>query len=354
MRAAVALLAGCAPSVVPDGYGGGGLGSLDGPEREAIVATVADDYSIGALASVLLGDWRVLDAVLPTSGDPAVRVDDGRVIQLNRLYTDSVRLLGDDLARPDLEFSVGARTNPHDARVCGGDLFVTLYGTDRVGIFDPSTGDEVGRLSLADHADGDGVGPEPSTLVEVDGALFVGLERLDREAGWTDAGGRVVIVDCAAREEVAWWPVGGNTALAPWPGRSGALALARPFADQPGGIWHVEHDAAPSLLVASGDLAVTAVVASEDRAVAVVVGADQSYRVACADLAAGTLDVVEEVDGWVPTAVGNGAGEAWLAVRPHWRDPEGLGGLDVWDVSRCERRGERIVTELPPFDVAFR
>ena len=81
------LLTGCPP---PGGSDPGGDSGAAGPQ--AIVASVASDYSLGALATVALDDWSVADELAAVSGDPLVVQDGDWIFQINRGGYDNIRV----------------------------------------------------------------------------------------------------------------------------------------------------------------------------------------------------------------------------------------------------------------------
>ena len=88
------------------------------PQTTALLTTVANDYSVGALASFDLGTLAISDELTAATSDSYVKVDDGVAIIINSYGTNSIRLYTPgDWSAPTLEFSTGARSNPHDAAI---------------------------------------------------------------------------------------------------------------------------------------------------------------------------------------------------------------------------------------------
>ena len=80
-----------------------------------VATTLTDDYSTGTLSTVRLDDWQVYDDRTQTSPAAVVRVEDVDVYQITRLNYDNIRrYVPGEWAVPQIEFSVGAQTNPHD------------------------------------------------------------------------------------------------------------------------------------------------------------------------------------------------------------------------------------------------
>lgn len=342
--------------------------ALPDGQAMAVVATVSSDYAVGALATVSLEDWSVSDSLSPVSSDPAVLVSEGHVIQLNRSTEDSARIYEPGaFHEPLLEFSLGDGANPHDAEVCGDALFVSLYGEDWLGVYDPETGNLLGKVDLSAWDDGDGL-PEAATMVLRGETLYVALEQLDEgSAHWTPAGGVVVAVDCARRVVTDAWEVGPAPSISPDPDdetrllvRTGVYFDADGALTWDGGLWRL--DPASGALDAVGpaedelEVNFTALAAAPGGK-ALVLGTDSDwlYSVYCLDLETGALDLLETVETYLPALAVNERGEAWVAARASWAAPEAVGGLYVYDVASCaSKTGDTpIRLGLEPYAVAF-
>lgn len=357
------LLTGCPP---PGGSGPGGDSGAAGPQ--AIVASVASDYSLGALATVALDDWSVADELAAVSGDPLVVQDGDWIFQINRGGYDNIRVY--EPGRWDVplhEFSVAgdASTNPQDVDLCDGKLFVSLYETDHLAVYDPETGILTGTVDLSAYDDGDG--PEPTKLVERDGMLYVALNRMDREA-WVSVGGMVVEVDCTTETATRSWKVGGNTQLFDSPEDAGLLVSAEAHGDgsegwgQAGGLYLLDPGAEEGSLEQLVDLdaqdwRLTGAVMGDTRAILVGPRTDYSeYGVHCLDLDTGALQTVETMPEYLVSAAGDGAGEAWVAAHWGWLEPDtSTAGLRVYDIEACESLTEDspITLSMAPYAIAF-
>ena len=328
-------------------------------EDAALVATVARDYATGSFATIDLDTHEVCDELIVTSGDPGVAASGGVVYQLNRFGYDNLRAFDPaDWSRPLWERELGDASNPYDAALCADRLFVSLYGRAELVILDPASGDQLGRVDLSAFDDGDGVGPEPAALVVQQDTLFVGMNRLDRENGWSDVGGAVAEVDCASGAVTASWPVAGNTRVLPWRGGDGVLVASRAFGDQAGGLWALRGGEPELLLDATqlgGELA--GVAAFGDRALLTALAADYTtYEVWCADLSTGLATPVYSTTSFLTDLAANDRGEAWLAAHWGWQDPENAtAGLTIWDIASCAVQGDGapIALSLAPYAVAF-
>ncbi len=355
------LLVGCPPVATLDDSGPDttpdDTGPSDGEHRRAVVATVASDYSTGSFASVSLDDWSVADELFVTSGDPAVSASQGSVFQLNRFGYDTVRRYqAGSWGAPLWEQALEDHSNPYVARICDGAVFVTQYDTAGVAVLDLDTGERLGTVDLGAWADADSVGPEPSTLVEHEGMLYAGLNRLDRDQGWIDAGGAVVEIDCAARAATRSWAAGGNTTVHPWPDSGKLLVLARAFGDDPGGVYALDPaaDSLEHLLSVEGE-ELTHIGAVGDQALATSLATDWSHNAHhCIDLAEAALRSSETTDSYITAMASNDRGEAWVALGVSWMDPHAPTGLMVYDIAGCSALSEQpIGLSLYPVGIDF-
>jgi len=304
----------------------------------AVVSTVAGDYSTGSFAQVSLDDWRIEDVLFQTSTDPVVTAEDNMVFQINRLGADNVRRYEPGVwEAPIWEMSLGDAANPHDVEVCGGDLYATLYSHDYLGVYDVQSGTLKGSVDLSAFADTDGLSPEASQLVEIDGMLYVGLQRLDTTAGWKSEGSVVVEVDCAEMAVSRSWSVGGNINLSAWPGSGKLLAGVEAYGEDVAGIYVIDPQAdAVSLLVESVESTVTGIATDGEKAIAVTSADDGSnYSLHCVDLTMGEMTLLEETQSYLNSISANDRGEAWLTAGSSWMDPSAPTGVFVYDIAAC-------------------
>lgn len=325
------------------------------PEHGLVVAT--SDFSVGALATVDVGDRSLQDTIVATSGDTIVATDAGMVLQIDRSAPAAVRAWSPpDWSAPMVEFPLIAGSNPQDAAVCAGRLFVTLLAEPRVAVFDLD-GSELDSIDLASLADGDG-NPDAATLVHAGDRLFVGLQRLDtRGATWFPGGpGIVAEVDCDALAIGTTWEVGPNPSL---------HALSDDAIMVRTGIWG-EPDGDLAVLRLDGDLEaplLTEADLGEDVgdvaivggfAVAVTVPFDFSQHVVrCFDLADGARVDGLTVPNFLSAVVAGDDGLAWIAQSVDYADATSPTGLLALDPATCAATMDGpLRTLLPPYSVA--
>ena len=173
--------------------------ALASPARAVVTKgyILTTDYTSGTLSVLDLATLAVTRDVAVVSPDPFERWYQGLLYVVNRHGHDNVQVI--DPARGYVtvrQFSVGNGTNPQDiAFASSSKAYVSRLGSPGLLIVDPSTGLELGVISLAAWADADG-NPEAAHLAVVGDLLFVALGRL---ANFVPADtGLVVVVDMRA------------------------------------------------------------------------------------------------------------------------------------------------------------
>ncbi len=325
-----------------------------GASDAAVLATVSEDYSVGALATVDLETWAVADTLTDISGDPAVVVSGGYVFQLDRFGYDTVRVYTPGaFSEPIAEFALEDLANPHDVVVCDGLAFLSAYGGAELAVHDPRTGHREGGVDLSAFDDGDG-SPEPSRLVLApNGKVYAGLHQFDQGKGWVATGGTIVEVDCATRAVTNSW-------AAPTPDvydNPGAPSNVLVHSASTGFyLLDTDSGALSDLLLADATIgaSVDGVAAWGDGAVVTTFDDAYGYAVGCVDLTAWTYAEAERSPNYLTGIAANDRGEVWIGARTHWATPGAPNGALVYDGASCEARTDApITTLLAPFSVAF-
>lgn len=151
------------------------------------VAVLTTDFSTGSISYLpAIPPWNPETGLAPACGDAAARVYQGLLYVINRRGCDNIEVInpvdGWSVLR---EFSVGAGTNPQDiAFVSPHRAYVSRYETNILLEVDPSTGEELGTISLQSLADEDGL-CEMHRMEVVGSFLYVQVQRMIRNP-WPD------------------------------------------------------------------------------------------------------------------------------------------------------------------------
>ncbi len=359
-------LAGC--PVDDDDDTGDDDSAEDDVARQTHALVTTTDFTVGSLATVDLDDRAVTDEITAATGDPVVQVHDGLAYQINRFQHDAVRVYDPpDFQTPLLEFSTGAGSNPQQVIPCAGALFVSLYEEDFIGVFDPNTGLPLGEVDLSDFADGDGM-PEAASMLRLDGMLYAGLQRMDRDEGWQPdpGGGRVVEIDCDTREVTRHWVTGPNVTVYRQPGRDDALLLvegvlfdseAEMLLD--GGVLELilDDDAPGPILLAEADLGgnIVAFAAGGSGLGLLALNVEEVHHLLCVDLATWATTELFETTSWIPEIRVDDRDQGYALLRSGPADLDAPGGIAVVDLTECaDLTGEQLISfSLQPYSVAF-
>lgn len=175
-----------------------GAGSAAGAQQSAYVVT--SDFSTGGLSAVNLNTRVVSSDVATVHSDATLRWFNGLLYVVNRFGQDNIQVINPATGYSTLlQFTTGAGSNPQDiAFKSATRCYVSRYDRPEIGIYNPATGAALGTISLAAFADADGL-PEMARIALVGNRLFVAVQRLNRNAGFTPtAYSLIVVVDTNA------------------------------------------------------------------------------------------------------------------------------------------------------------
>lgn len=174
------------------------LALLPGPDLAAAAETRAfvltTDFSTGSLSTVNLTTRAVSQDVEPAGSDATFRWYQGKLYIVNRFGGDNIQVVDGATLNTVRQFSTGNGSNPQDiCFVSPTKAYVTRYELGDLLIVNPATGTSPGVIHLGAFADADGI-PEMSRMVRVDRYVFVALQRLNRNAGFTPTDSSLVAV----------------------------------------------------------------------------------------------------------------------------------------------------------------
>jgi len=146
---------------------------------------VTSDYQTGNTAVYDTESAVLTDNVLPVFQDSRVRTDGTYLYILEGFGADAVSkysLSPENGLKRVYQYSVGAKSNPHDIVFAGSKAYLLLYGTDKIWVVDPGAATEgsfkKGEIDIARWADGDG-SPEAETGFVYNDMVYVILQRYD-------------------------------------------------------------------------------------------------------------------------------------------------------------------------------
>ena len=188
----------------------------------------------------------------------------------------------------------------------------------------------------------------------VDGLLYVGLQRIDRPAGWVpDPVGQIVAIDCLTEDVVDVWDVGANPSLS---GSGEHLVVKHDegvdlFSTTDGSLTAVVDDAE---LVGGQTTAGFAATGDSALLVTELDGADS--EVWCVDLVDGGRTLLATVPqvAWRTRSAPDGT--VWVLWRDHWGTPSVVepGGIGVYDPATCEEVTDGwIAFDADPYTLGF-
>jgi hypothetical protein len=333
---------------------------------------LATDFATGNVADVAFGAPPAATCnVAPTCADAVLRHHQGVLYVVERFGCDNIRVLdpnaGFGVVR---QFSVGNGANPNDiAIVSPTRAFVTRYETAELWIVDPKAGTFVGSVSLAPFADADGI-PEMNRMAVRNGRVFVTLQRVDRDNGFTPTdSSQVVVLDATTNALVDCDPVapGVQGILLPFQNPTTEIVVdgagrlvvgcTGAYGALDGGIARIDPvgltaEAAEVTEATLGGDVVDVAVASAARGFAIV--GDASFNTKCVpwDRNAGTAGAPVHVTAGfhLSDAEVNDRGELWLADRTPTAP-----GLRIFDAATLAPLfgGGPVSTCLPPQDLEF-
>lgn len=183
----------------------------------AVVKTVAPDFSSSDVEVIGIDeDYDVSGSLIPSqASDYIVEANDGDIYHIGRFGLDTVTkyVLEDGEVVQDYDFSVketpeSVSPNIHKMVFASEDkAYLINYGDAAITIVDPTATSEsdfrTGEIDLSAYGDQDGL-TEAHDAVIIDGQMFVALQRLNRNNGWSPVDNQpyIVVIDIATDEEV--------------------------------------------------------------------------------------------------------------------------------------------------------
>ena len=320
------------------------------------------DYTVYSLGTMSLETRALSDSLTALPGDAIVTtLSDGRIYNLNRFGYDVLRVYDQgEWDAPVLEFSLGDGTsNPHDAVLCAGELYVSLYGDTMIKVLNADTGTLVGAVDVSEYAEGDDIA-EVSALFCRGERLVAVAQQLDRT--WHSEGGTILEIDTASKAVVESHPVSPNPRAYAHPADPDTLILFSGHFGEGDGAMHtfdLTTGTESEPLVTDADLGITFSTFDGLGERGVVLGNTFDYTktsLFCIDLNDWTMTEGLEIDGYTGTLAADDRGMAWVGVpvvRSDGGEVLSPNGLQGFDIQECIASGPLIETTLAPNSIAF-
>jgi len=335
------------------------------------VYVTTSDYTTGSLSTIAIDNWSATNNVANLHSDAVVRFFEDRIYVVNRFGGDNIQVIDPANYSTDIQFSVGAGSDPHDIVVLSPTrAYVTRYNETGLWIVNPLTGAHTGTIDFSWLADADGL-PEMDYMVQVGDRVFVTVQRIDRDNYYTPVGDSyVAVIDATTDQIVDVDPVAAGTqAIAlghanpfseiqidPWGGRlyvscvgffglaDGAVETIDPYAMQGSG-------AVISEATAGGDINDIEMV-SADKAYAIVADANFDTKLIALNMGSGTVSgTLFAPGGYVLQDIELAPlGPFCLLADRTVVNP----GIRVFDtLTDAQLTSGPIDVGLPPYDIAF-
>jgi DNA-binding beta-propeller fold protein YncE len=148
------------------------------PDKAYVIATTSD-YKTGNYSLFGLDSAFTRTNVDPIHSDATVRYHGGDdIIIINRLKRDNLQIVDKHNLKTVLPITLPALSNPYDAEVRDGKIYVAMIAYDSILVFNQKDGSRFGAISVHAYADADGFA-EATALKFVGGALYAILGNLD-------------------------------------------------------------------------------------------------------------------------------------------------------------------------------
>ena len=318
-----------------------------------IMATVAMDYSVGALATFDTESSTLTENISSISGDPALVMDGGWLWQLNRYQYDTLRKYDPEnlqvpVAEVSLASAVGS-SNPHDVAICSDQLFVSLYGENRIPILDQASLEQLNEIDISEWADADGI-PEASSMVVVGDQLYVALQRLDRNTGFIPQTSITLQIDCSSQSMVNNWEMGSNIELIEWDDTVAMVTQSTDTLEAGVFAW----DGTNWNRVWTADGSMSSVEYKDNRLFYSSLNASQTeYVLYCVDMTSGTQSTSDTWSEYITDLLIEDLTTGWVGAHWGWSDvANSQPGLYRVDLDACTVN-DFWSMELAPFSITL-
>jgi hypothetical protein len=232
--------------------------------------------------------------------------------------------------------------------LCGGKAFVSQYELSFLLILDQYTGDQVGTVDISSFGDSDGR-TESSSLVCFEERLYVGLEGLNRDLGFSYSESSIISIDPILEEVVSNWNIGNGIQMIADPFREGLLVSSAEWEGYPAGVYRFFPEDGDWEPISTLGQTPSRMAGDNNRLVYIAPSEGyEQYQVFCHDWEASETVEGDYFSEFLTDIQLDSTGIAWIGAHWGWNDIENAeAGLHRID-SSCQR-GEHISTLLAPF-----
>lgn len=321
----------------------------------AVFTSVSMDYAIGSLSAITTASLDVHQDISSVSGDPILRFEGGYLWQLNRFNYDTIRKYdSSDLSRPLTEVSVSPEngsSNPHDVAICDDQLFISLFEQSEILILSPEDLSELGRIDILDFADSD-QRTEASSLLVLQGKLYLGLQGLDRNNGYSNIGSTLLEIDCSEHKVSRSWTFGANIQLVDWT-EDTFLISSHTLEEHSAGLYSFKPETETFETIITSAENISSTTSNGDQIAFLSTGStEDSYTLNCFNgeewyTTTGFLE-------YLPDLGINQSSEIWVTAHWGWIDPNNaFSGIYRFDSTCQELEPNAIPLNLAPNSLVF-
>ncbi|NBX92331.1 MAG: hypothetical protein EB078_04775 [Proteobacteria bacterium] len=174
-----------------------GMPTVELTKSSRALLVAASDYQTGSLVRLDIERHTANLKYAPIHSDAIVvsfpQVPD--IFVINRLGADNIQRIDPTTGTTLAQWSVGIGANPQDMWVYGDYAYVSFLQKSYLLKMNLKTGETITKIDLSSYADSDGF-PESARMADVDGRLWIQLQRLNQEKNYAPANSsQIVVVD---------------------------------------------------------------------------------------------------------------------------------------------------------------
>ena len=248
-------------------------------------------------------------------------------------------------------------TNPHDVAICSDLLFVSLYEKTEILVYSIEELSLQNRIDISAHADSDGH-TEASSLEVLDDKLYVALQGLNRDQGFTPVGSTLLEVDCGTQIVSQSWRLGNNITLLKDPSQEQLYfsTQAWPDDDISAGIYSFSIEDGtdtPLFTIAEGTMAKASIV---DKQLAMITTTPDygAYQLHCYDIEEDTHVQSPPKTEYLTDVEVLPSGDIWLSAHWGWNDINNAKpGVYRTDMATCTLDEPQFNLSLGAMDMVY-